>query len=80
MATIFKLDVESFVDSEVFKEVTAKVAQHLPVLTLSFNRARKAAKAINDESKNQQQMITAKCEQIGRGDFKTFLDSCTELR
>jgi hypothetical protein len=52
MATIFKLDVESFVDSEVFKEVSAKVAQHLPVLTLSFNRARKAAKAINDESKN----------------------------
>ena len=52
MATIFKLDVESFVDSDVFKEVTLKVAQHLPVLTLSFNRARKAAKAINDESKN----------------------------
>lgn len=61
MATIFKLDVESFVDSEVFKEVSAKVAQHLPVMTFSFNRARKAAKTINDESKNEQQMIIAKC-------------------
>jgi len=54
MATIFKLDVESFVDSEVFKEVSAKVAQQLPVMTLSFNRVRKAAKTVNEESKTEQ--------------------------